>query len=80
MALMLVASQAMPSRALDIAALDLGLAVLTLAVFHVVVLRKLEALALPSAYVKAWLLSRALTLAGYVFLFVSLGYSSLEPR
>ena len=40
--------------------------------------RKLEALALPRAYVRAWLLARALTLAGFVILLGSVAYSSLR--
>lgn len=78
--LTLVALQAMPSRARDIARLDLLFTVLMMGVIHVVMMRKLDALSLPRAYVRRWLVARALNLVGVVILFGSVAYSSLAAR
>jgi hypothetical protein len=78
--LILLASQRMPEHAVEIATAHIALTLALIVGINVVVLRKLRSLSLPEAYLRRFLVARALTFVGLLILLGAMAYTSLPAR
>jgi hypothetical protein len=75
--LILLASQRMPEHAVEIATAHIALSLALIVGINVVVLRSLS---LPEAYLRRFLVARALTFVGLLILLGAMAYTSLPAR